>query len=214
VGIVTYDDAMDVAEAEATADFSKVGAVEELPTGLRAASLGVLYRKRVFWLVVLVFGNLASGAGIVYFEDTIAAHLSLIFFLPLLIASSGNAGAQSATLMVRALATGDVELKDWAGMLLRELAVAALLGATMAVAVAGIGLWRGGPQVAFVVTLTMLLVVVAGSMVGMSLPFLLNRFNLDPAASSAPLITSIADGLGVAVYFTLATAVLGPGSST
>jgi magnesium transporter len=215
VGIVTYDDAMDIAEAEATADFGKVGAVEELPMGLRAAPLRVLYRKRVFWLVVLVFGNVISGAGIAYYEDTIAAHLALIFFLPLLIASSGNAGAQSATLMVRALATGDVVLKDWAGMLLRELAVAALLAATMALAVAGIGFWRGGPQIALIVTLTMLLVVIAGSIVGMSLPFLLSRFKLDPAASSAPLITSIADGVGVIVYFALATVMLGlPAPST
>lgn len=215
VGIVTYDDAMDVAEAEATADFNKVGGVEELPIGLRAAPFGVLYRKRVFWLVVLVFGNLVSGAGIAYFEDTIAAHLALIFFLPLLIASSGNAGAQSATLMVRALATGDVVLKDWTGMLLRELAVAALLGATMALAVAGIGFWRGGSQIALIVTLTMLVVVIAGSIVGMTLPFLLSRFSLDPAASSAPLITSIADGVGVIVYFTLATVMLGlPAPST
>jgi magnesium transporter len=211
VGIVTYDDAMDVAEARATADFNKVGAVEELPTGLKEAPLHVLYAKRVFWLVALVFGNLVSGAGIAYFQDTIATHLALIFFLPLLIASSGNAGAQSATLMVRAIATGDVVLKDWARMLLRELAVAALLGATMAVAVAGIALWRSGPQIAWVVTLTMMLVVLAGSVVGMSLPFLLSRFKLDPAASSAPLITSIADGVGVIVYFTLATSMLAAG---
>lgn len=210
VGIVTYDDAMDVAEAEATEDFNKLGAVEELPAGLRSASVALLYRKRVFWLVVLVFGNLVSGAALVYFEDTIAAHLALIFFLPLLIASSGNAGAQSATLVVRALATGKIVLKDWTRMLLRELAVAALLGATMALAVSAIGVWRGGTQIALLVALTMMLVVIAGSMIGMSLPFILSRFKLDPAASSAPLITSIADGIGVVVYFALATALLGP----
>jgi magnesium transporter len=208
VGIVTYDDAMDVAEAEATEDFSKAGAVEQLPVTLKEATVGLLYRKRVFWLVVLVFGNLASGAAIAYFEDTIAAHIALVFFLPLLIASSGNAGAQSATLIVRALATGDVVLKDWTRMLSRELAVAAMLGSTMAVAVWGIGLWRGGTQIAVLVALTMLLVVIAGSMIGMLLPFVLNRFNLDPAASSAPLITSIADGVGVIVYFVLASALL------
>jgi magnesium transporter len=209
VGIVTYDDAMDVAEAEATTDFSKVGAVEQLAVRVREASIALLYRKRVFWLVVLVFGNLFSGAGIAYFEDTIAAHLALMFFLPLLIASSGNAGSQSATLMVRALATGDVVLKDWAWMLGRELAVAALLGVTMALAVSGIGVWRGGPEIALIVALTMLIVVIAGSIIGMSLPFLLSRFSFDPAAASAPLVTSIADGVGVILYFTIATALLG-----
>jgi magnesium transporter len=209
VGIVTYDDAMDISEAEATADFGKVGAVEALPMGLKEAPVSLLYRKRVFWLVVLVFGNLGSGAAIAYFEDTIAAHLALVFFLPLLTASSGNAGAQSATLMIRALATGDVMLRDWATMLLRELGVAAMLGATMALAVWGIGLWRGGVEVAMLVALTMMVVVIAGSLIGIALPFLLDRFKLDPAASSAPLITSIADAIGVMVYFGLATVLLG-----
>jgi magnesium transporter len=209
VGIITYDDAMDVAEAEATEDFRKVGGVEEFPLRLKNAPVALLYRKRVFWLVVLVFGNLLSGAAIAYFEDTIAAHLALIFFLPLLIASSGNAGAQSATLMVRALATGDVVLKDWTRMLLRELAVAAMLGVTMSAAVWGVAIWRGGPGIGLLVALTMVLVVIAGSLIGMSLPFVLHRFGLDPAASSAPLITSIADGIGVVVYLALATAILG-----
>ena len=209
VGIVTYDDAIDIVEAEATEDFRKVGAVEPLPVSLRHATIGLLYRKRVFWLVVLVFGNLVSGATIAYFQDTIAAHLALIFFLPLLIASSGNAGSQSATLMVRALATGDVELRDWTGMVVRELAVSGLLGATMALAVCAIALWRGGPQVAGVVSFTMVIVVVAGSLIGMLLPLVLNRLRLDPAASSAPLITSIADGIGVIIYLALAGALLG-----
>jgi magnesium transporter len=131
-----------------------------------------------------------------------------MFFLPLLIDSGGNAGSQSATLMVRALATGDVVLKDWAGMLGRELAVAALLGVTMAAAVSMLGIWRGGPDIALVVSLTMALVVVTGSLIGMSLPFLLSRVRLDPAAASAPLITTIADAVGVIFYFGIATALL------
>jgi len=127
----------------------------------------------------------------------------------LLIASSGNAGSQSATLMVRALATGDVVLRDWGGLLLRELAVSIMLGVTMALVVSAIGFWRGGLRIALVVALTMLVVVIAGSLVGMALPFILDRFKIDPAASSAPLITSIADAIGVIVYFALATAILG-----
>jgi magnesium transporter len=208
IGIITYDDAMDVAEAEATVDFDKAGAVVPLSIPLKEASITVLYRKRILWLVVLVFGNLASGAAIAYFEETIAVHIALIFFLPLLIASSGNAGAQSATLVVRALATGDVVLRDWATMLLRELVVAIMLGVTMALTVSGIGLWRGGTDIALIVALTMLLVVIAGSLIGVSLPFILDRFRLDPAASSAPLITSIADGIGAVVYLALASALL------
>jgi magnesium transporter len=209
VGIVTYDDAMDVAEDEATTDFRKVGAVGELAIGLKEAPIDLLYRKRVFWLVALVFGNLFSGAGIAYFEETISAYVALVFFLPLLIGSGGNAGSQSATLMVRALATGDVVLKDWAGMLSRELTVAALLGATMALAVSTIGIVRGGPDIALVVALSMLVVVIVGSVLGMSLPFILSRLRLDPAASSAPLVATIADAAGVLIYFAIATAVLG-----
>jgi magnesium transporter len=107
--------------------------------------------------------------------------------------------------MVRALATGEVMIKDWASMLGREFLVAGLLGLTMAVAVSLLGLWRGGPEIALVVALTMQLVVIVGSVIGMSLPFILSRFKLDPAAASAPLITSIADACGVLIYFGMAT---------
>lgn len=205
VGIVTYDDAMDVAEAEASEDFHRVGSVGALDTSVRAAGVPLLYQKRVMWLLVLVFGNIFAGAGIAYFEDTIAAHVALVFFLPLLIDSGGNAGSQSATLMVRALATGDVVLKDWGRMLGRELSVASLLGITMAIAVSVLGIFRGGPEIAVVVSMTMILIVIVGSMVGMSLPFLLHRFGFDPATASAPLITSIADLCGVVIYFSIAT---------
>lgn len=205
VGIVTYDDAMDVAAEEASEDFHKTGGVGHVIGGLKDATVKVLYQKRVFWLVLLVFGNIFSGAGIAYFEDTIAAYVALVFFLPLLVDSGGNAGSQSATLMVRALATGEVMMKDWASMLGREFVVAGLLGLTMAAAVSLLGLWRGGPEIALVVALTMQLVVIVGSVIGMSLPFVLSKFKLDPAAASAPLITSIADACGVLIYFGMAT---------
>jgi magnesium transporter len=208
VGIVTHDDALDALQHEATEDFHKLGTVQALTGSVRTASVGLLYRKRIAWLALLVFGNLFSGAGIAYFEDTIAAYVALVFFLPLLIDSSGNAGSQSATLMVRALATGDVALRDWGRLIGRELVVAAALGATMALAVAPIGYLRGSPEIALAVALTMVLVVLVGSLIGMSLPFLLIRFKLDPATASAPLVTSIADAVGVILYFSIATAIL------
>lgn len=209
VGIVTYDDAHDVAEAEATEDFLKAGGSSgEAPLSLRNASIRALYRSRVFWLVVLVFGNLFSGAGIAYFEQTIAEHLALLFFLPLLIASAGNAGSQAATMMVRSMATGDVQLRDWGRLLGREFLVASLLGLTMAVAISGIGWFRAGGDIALVVALTMIAVVVAGSLIGMSLPFVLSRFRFDPATASGPLVTSIADICGVLIYFSLAVTLL------
>lgn len=208
LGIITHDDAMDIAAEEASEDFHKTGAVGSLVGNIKEASIKMLYQKRVFWLVLLVFGNIFSGAGIAYFEDTIAAYIALVFFLPLLVDSGGNAGSQSATLMVRALGTGEVHLKDWASMLGREFIVAGLLGLTMAAAVSILGIWRGGIEIAIVVALTMQIIVIVGSVIGMSLPFVLSRFNMDPASASAPLITSIADGVGVIIYFAIASWIL------
>jgi len=208
VGIVTHDDAMDVAQAEATEDFHKFAAHGVMVESVRDAPIRTLYQKRIYWLVMLVFANIFSGAGIAYFEDTIAAYVALVFFLPLLIDSGGNAGSQAATLMVRALATGDVVIRDWSRMLGREVLVAILLGLTMALAVAPLGYLRGDQLLAIVVALTMVIVVITGSLIGMSLPFLLHRLKLDPATASAPLITSIADASGVIIYFSIATAIL------
>jgi magnesium transporter len=208
VGIITHDDAMDVLEEEASEDMYRAGAVVEIEGSVREAPLATLYRKRIVWLILLVFGALFSSAGIAYFEDTIARYVALVFFLPLLIGSAGNAGSQAATLMVRALAIGDVELKDWGLMLGRELAIGAALGVTMGLAVSGIGLWRGGTDVALVVAGTMMVVVVFGSLIGLSLPFLLRMLNVDPATASAPLVATIADVGGVVIYFSIATAVL------
>jgi magnesium transporter len=163
--------------------------------------------------MILVLVNLFSGLAIALYEDAIETVIGLVFFLPMIIAGSGNAGSQAATLMVRALATGDVGTGDWLKMWGKELAVAFLLGVTMAATVALIGIWRGGatlgPELALVVGLAMLVVVVMGGMIGVLLPFLLQRFRLDPATASTPLITSIADVGGIVVYFAIATAVLG-----
>jgi magnesium transporter len=168
----------------------------------------MLYRRRIVWLLMLVFMNIFSGAGIAYFEETIAAAVALVFFLPLLIDSGGNAGSQSATLMVRALATGDVHVRDWFRLLGRELGVATAMGATMAGAVSIIGFVRA-PEVAVVVAITMVLIVIVGSLLGMSMPFFLTRAGLDPATASAPLITSVADICGVLIYFSVASWYLG-----
>ena len=208
VGIVTHDDAMDVAESEATEDFHKGMSIGQLEDGVSRVKLWSLYRKRVFWLVLLVFANLFSGAGIAYFEETIAAQVALVFFLPLLIGSGGNAGAQAATLMVRGMATGDVGVKDWGKLLGRELLVAGSLGITMAIAVTPIGIMRGGEELAMVVALSMVTIVLFGSLLGMCLPFVLERFKVDPATASAPLVTTLIDASGVVIYFSIATLLL------
>ncbi len=212
VGIVTYDDAMDVVSEEATDDFHKSAGVTTSVGNMKDASITLLYRKRVFWLVLLVFGNLFSGAGIAHFEDIIAANLVLVFFLPLLVDSGGNAGSQSSTLMVRAMATGEVVMKDWFKLLGREASVALLLGTTMAAAVSLLGYIRGDSLVALVLAISMLSIVLVGCVIGMSLPFVLSKFGLDPASASAPLITSVCDASGVVIYLFIASQVL-PGMS-
>jgi magnesium transporter len=209
VGIVTYDDIQDVIEEEATEDFHRFGGLthktEDLDLDIREASFLTMLKKRLPWLLALVFVNIFSGAGIAYYEKTIAAAVSLVFFLPLLIGSGGNAGSQSATLIVRAMAVGDVKMSDWFRLLAREVSVALGIGVVMGVAVYAIGIFRSGPQVAVVVAMAMVVNVLFGSLVGMSLPFLLTRLKLDPATASAPLIASIADIGGVLIYFGLAT---------
>lgn len=211
VGIVTHDDAMDVASDEATDDFHKSGGVSTMVGNLKDVSIGLLYRKRVFWLVLLVFGNLFSGAGIAHFEELIAANIVLVFFLPLLVDSGGNAGSQSATLMVRALATGEVVMRDWFSLLGREALVALCLGGTMAVAISAVGYMRGDEVVALVLAMSMMCVVMIGCVIGMSLPFVLNRLGFDPASASAPLITSVCDASGVLIYLFIASRFLALG---
>ncbi|TVQ59258.1 MAG: magnesium transporter [Phycisphaerales bacterium] len=209
VGLVTVDDVLDVTEEEATTDFHRMASVGNIQTDLLGASMSLLYRKRIPWLLVLVLMNVFSGAGIAYFEDTIAAAVALVFFLPLLIDSGGNAGSQSATLVVRSLATGETVLRDWLRLLRREVLIAGALGLTMGLAVSMLGFLRAGPDIALVVAVTMVLVVIVGSLIGMSLPFILTRLKMDPATASAPLVTSLADICGVLIYFSIATWWLG-----
>ncbi|MBK1691316.1 magnesium transporter [Ectothiorhodospira mobilis] len=208
VGILTVDDVMDVVTEETTEDFLRMGSVGPIAPGLKEAALGLLYRKRVGWLVILVFVNLVSGAVISLFERSIEAVVALVFFLPLVIATGGNAGSQTSTLLVRSLATGEVQSRDWLRLLGKELLVSGALGLTLGAAVWLAAVWLAGPQVGLAVAVAMVLVVVLGSMVGLLLPLVLTRLRLDPATASAPLVTSISDVGGILLYFAVATAIL------
>ena len=210
IGVIHVEDILDVMQQEATEDFHKMAPVsKELEGGLMGATIGMLYRKRIVWLLVLVFMNVFSGAGIAHFEDVIEANIALVFFLPLLVDSGGNAGSQSATLVIRAMAIGDVRIRDWFKMFTKELSVSVAMGFTMALAVSTVGFIRGGIDIAIVVALTMAIIVVVGSLIGMSLPFIFKKLKLDPATASAPLITSICDIIGVLIYFGIAASFLG-----
>jgi len=208
LGIVTFDDVMDVAEEESTEDFHKFGSIQSAITNPLKETIFNLYKNRIIWLVALVFMNVFSGAAISRYESVIQTMVSLVFFLPLLIASAGNAGSQSATLMIRALAVGDVQVKDWYKLIWKELLVSLLLGLTMAATVALVASFRA-PEIILVLVITMVLIVITGSLVGLVLPFVFTKFKLDPATASAPLITSIADIYRILIYFSVAKWILG-----
>lgn len=208
LGILTIDDVFDIAEEEDTEDFHKFGAVADAIISPLQAAVGHLYKKRIVWLTALVFVNIFSGAVIASFENVLESMISLVFFLPLLIDSGGNAGSQSATLMIRALAMGDVQSKDWVKLLGKELFVSLLLGLTMAFGVSLVASFRA-PEIILVLAITMTLIVIVGSVVGMLLPFIFTKLKVDPATASAPLITTISDISGVFIYFTVASKVLG-----
>jgi magnesium transporter len=173
------------------------------------APLKMLYSRRISWLVILVFMNVFSGAGIAHFEQLIESVVALVFFLPLLIDSGGNAGSQAATLVVRGMALREIQLVDYFKVAWRELRVASALGLTMAAAVFPVAWWRSGIPIAIIASLSMVCIVLLGSIVGMSLPFILRKLGQDPAAASAPLVTSIADILGVLIYLGIASVFLG-----
>lgn len=208
LGIVTFDDIMDIEEEETTEDFHKFGSVQDAIIDPLKARIPLLFQKRITWLIILVFMNIFSGAAIASFEDLIQTMVSLMFFLPLLIGSGGNAGSQSATLMIRSLAVGDVEMRHWFKLVGKEFIVSFLLGITMAAGVSLIASLRA-PDIILVVSLSMVLTVMAGSLLGLTIPFLFTKLKLDPATASAPLITSIADIMGVWIYFSIATRILG-----
>lgn len=208
VGIVTADDVIEVATEETTEDFHKAGAVAPLHVSLKDAKPRLLYRSRIVWLLVLVGVYLVSGTIMSRFEDVIAKVVPLVFFLPLLIDSAGNAGAQSATLMVRALATGDVDRRDWARVIFREVGLSLALGATMGISVWAVAAFRTGSSIGLVAGSSMVITVLIACLVGIAIPFALDRFGLDPAAASSPFVTSVADILGVLIYFSMARWVL------
>ncbi len=210
LGIVTADDVLDVAEEEATEDFHKTAAVAPLEANYRGTGIRHLVQKRIGWLLALVVVNLASSGVIAAYEEMLTAAIALAFFIPLLIDSGGNTGAQSATLIVRALATGDIRLGQWRDSILKELATGAVLGVLLGAASGVLGVFRGGWEIGLVVGLAMCAIVVAANLIGMVLPFILTRLKLDPAVASSPLITSIVDAAGLLIYFFIASLILSP----
>lgn len=208
LGIVTFDDVMDVAEEEITEDFHKTAAVTPLRMSYNDSSMKSLYSKRIPWLLGLVALSLLSSGILAAFEKTLSSVIVLAFFIPLLIDSGGNVGSQSATIIIRSLATGEVRLGQWLRTAGKELGVGITLGVTMGAAAGLVGFYRGGWEIGLVVGLTMTIIVIVSNLVGVSLPFILTRMRLDPAAASSPLITTMVDIMGLVLYFLLASFLL------
>jgi magnesium transporter len=208
VGIVTFDDVADVAEVEVTEDIHKGSAVAPLVMGYHETSVASLVKKRAGWLVLLVFINLFSAMVIENYEATLETMIALAFFIPLLIDSGGNTGSQSATIMVRAIATGDVKLRQWASTLGKEVLVGIALGLCVGTAALLLGFFRFGWEIGLIVSVSMVCIILTANLIGTLMPFVLSKLRLDPATASAPLITSIADITGLLIYFGIATYVL------
>lgn len=209
VGVLTVDDAMEIIEEEETEDISRAGGVEPLDVPYLDASVLQLARKRAVWLLLLGVAAVATVTVIDGFEDRIEEVTTLALFIPLLIDTGGNSGSQAATVVIRAMAVGDLRFRDVPQMLRREFLVGVLLGAMLAgLAFVPVALVFGAPFAA-VISLTLFLICVWATFAGGFLPPLAKRLGVDPAVFSAPVITTLVDATGLLLYFSIAVVVLG-----
>ena len=209
LGIITEDDVADVIEAEATEDIERLGGSQPIIVPYRVASVPLLFRKRIGWLLLLFVAEAYTGTVLRDFQDELAAVVSLSFFIPLLIGTGGNVGSQTVTLIVRAMALGEVTLRDVGWIVFKEVRVGLLLGAVMAVVAFGRAAILGvGVDVGLVVSITILAICLWSATVAAALPLALRRLRIDPAVVSAPLITTLVDGTGLVIYFSIARVLL------
>ena len=205
LGIVTVDDLIDVGEEEVNEDFQKASAISPIEESYYSVSSLVLYKKRVVWLLILLITDFFSSSIIAHFENAIKAVVALAFFIPVLIDSGGNIAAQSSTLIIRALATGELTVHNWFKVVKKELFIGLMIGITLGLILYVRGFfWRGGPSIGMVVGLSMVAITILSNLLGSVLPIILTKFKLDPAIISSPLLTTVVDSLGLLVYFTLA----------
>lgn len=211
LGIVTVDDVVDVVEDEVTEDVQRMAGVVPLEDSYFRTSFFRMLKSRAGWLIILFVGEFFTGTALRHYEDSFAEALALVFFIPLIISAGGNAGSQSAGLLIRALAVGEVLPGQAWKVALRESASGLILGLTLA----AIGMGRAllWPEVQFpvalVVGLAILFVVFFGGLVGGLMPLAIKKVGLDPAVSSAPLIATLIDVTGLIIYFQIARVILG-----
>jgi magnesium transporter len=217
IGIVTVDDIFDVAEEEATEDIQKMGGTEALDEPYMEIKIPTMVRKRATWLIVLFLSEMLTATAMGKFENEIAKAVVLSIFVPLVISSGGNSGSQASTLIIRAMALGEVTLRDWWRVMRREILSGLSLGAILGtIGFIRITLWavlfhsygEHWLLIATTVGLALVGIVLWGSLSGSMLPFLLRRIGLDPATSSAPFVATLVDVSGLIIYFTVAAIIL------
>ena len=213
IGIVTFDDVMDIQEEEATEDFQKFGGMEALEKPYDATALLSMIKKRAGWLILLFLGEMLTATALGYFEQELQKAVILSMFLPLIISSGGNSGSQAATLIVRALSLGEISLKDWWFVLQRELLSGLLLGCVLGIiGFSRIIIWSmisnvygdNSIQIGLTVGVSLIGVVMWGTLSGSMLPLLMKRLGFDPATSSAPFVATLVDVTGIIIYFSAA----------
>jgi magnesium transporter len=212
-GIVTYDDIVDVVEQEATEDIQKIGGTQALGAPYLSLSFIEMVKKRVSWLAVLFVGEMLTATAMAYFEDEIARAVVLALFVPLIISSGGNSGSQASTLVIRAMALGELKLRDWWRVIQRELFTGLALGFVLgSMGFLRVVIWNlikpvYGEHVipiALTVFFSLVGVITFGTLAGSLLPFILRRLRVDPATASAPFVATLVDVTGLVIYFSVA----------
>lgn len=213
LGIVTIDDVLWVANEEFTEDIQKIGGTEALDEPYLEIPIFKLFKKRVVWLIVLFLGEMLTATVMAYFEDELAKYVVLALFIPLIISSGGNTGSQASTLIIQAMALGEITLADWWRVMRREIISGFLLGTVLGlIGFMRVAFWNSifhtygdhGMMVAVTVGFSLLGVVLWGAVTGSMLPIVIKKLGADPATSSAPFVATLVDVTGLVIYFSLA----------
>jgi magnesium transporter len=209
LGVITVDDVMDVLTQEQTEDVQRLGGVEPMEEGYFQTGFWTLIKKRLFWLCVLFVGEFATGTALRHYDHVINAVATLSYYVPLLISTGGNSGSQSASLIIRGLAVGEISSADYRRIFVRELGQGLVMGLALAtIGASRAALWGDGSGFVVTIAITLVFIVMMGCVVGSMLPLFLRRVGLDPATSSAPFIASLVDVMGIVLYFSVAKLVL------
>ncbi|MDP8305075.1 MAG: magnesium transporter [Candidatus Chlorobium antarcticum] len=217
IGLVTVDDMLDVAEEEETEDIQKFGGIEALEEPYIDLPIPQLIKKRAVWLVVLFIGEMLTASAMAFFQDELAKAIVLATFIPLIISSGGNSGSQAATLIIRSLALGEISIRDWWNVMRREIISGFALGGMLGIiGVLRVVLWAmifGQLTIQWIfigitVGISLIGIVLFGTLAGAMLPLLLKHWGLDPATSSAPFVATLVDVTGIVIYFSVASLLL------